>query len=248
MNEENNFNGNVENINTQPNLTTVTPIQPVAPVAPEEPVIPQAPVAPETPVAPAAPTAPTGLGQVTIQQPANKNNKKLFIIIGAGIAVLVVIILLIVLLSGSGGSLADGKHTNNTGGDYKAKDVSLNCSYSFSDEKYKLNLYVDYLFDYNKYKMYEFGKAEYIYNNLTDEEYEKFTNDEGGLTCMVDDECKKDHIEVGVGNHGLGTVIDRKGNTITLTYYKPTGIGQKATKSDVESMKKQLENDGMNCK
>ena len=134
-----------------PMAATVTPVQPVAPVAPMQPVQPVAPVAPVQPVAP-APVAPMAAPVQPVPQPVQpvpgfapaapgeqKDNKKLFIIIGVvAVVVIVGIILAVVFL---------GKGKDTDGGNKTDKDTKVTEKENSKDKSDKIE---DILNDYTK--------------------------------------------------------------------------------------------------
>jgi len=238
MNEENNFNNGV-NPNPQPGLTTVQmnalseqPVQPVTPVQP----------APVQPVAP------------------NKgNNNKLLIVVllavllvGAGTAYY-----FLVLKKGNtsgSGSNTSNSNTSTTIGDYKESDVGLRCTMSKTTEKGTATMTVELLYNYKNYAMQAYTKVVTNFNSLTDEEYYEYIDDNYGETteCLIDNTdgkaCHKDHLELGITDDGMNTVIDRKGKTITTTFNKAFSIDQQATEEDKTNMKSAMEAQGFVCK
>jgi len=251
----------------------IAPEAPVAPVAPEPPVAPAAP-APDLMAAPAQPAVDPNLTTVQpapvqpqvqqpmnggfqqpapVQQPAGKNNK-LIIIIVAAVVGLIIIGCIIFGLFGKGGSSGGGggifnSHANNTGLDYKASDVSLNCVNEQSSDKGSIKIYSDILFDYKGYQVQQFNKFVANYKELTDEDYFEIVKGYGSSECLLDEEaCKKDHVDLSMSSLGWDTKVDRKGNTVTVTSYNIYGKGATASSTEKKEFQEQLEKAGYTCK
>ena len=256
----------------------IAPEASVAPVAPETPVAP----APDLMAAPAQPAVDPNLTTVQpvqpapvqpqvqqpmnggfqqpapVQQPAGKNNKLIIIIVAVVVGV-IIIGCIIFGLFGKGGSSGGGgglfsSHKNNTGGDYSASDVSLNCTLSKETDKGSGTMYADILFNYKGYAMQSYFKVVSEYKSLTDEEYYSWvdTNYGNSAECLVDNvdgnKCHKDHLDLGITSDGWDTVIDRKGTKITTTYKSVLSANQTATDEEQAKFKTELEKQGFTCK
>ena len=105
------------------------PVAPeVAPIAPEAPAAPETPVAPEAPVAPMAPEAPVA-PQPMPQQPVQKNNNIVFIIIVAVLSLLIVGIGIVLVIKTLGNKKTDGniqETTTTAHVEYTTKEITTN--------------------------------------------------------------------------------------------------------------------------
>ena len=83
---------------------------------------------------------------------------------------------------------------------------------------------------------------------MTDDEYQRVIDEIGCLAyCNDVDNCTDSHIECSISDIGIGTVIDRIGNKIEMTFHLDYGNGRKITKEEIKKMEDNFEDGGYDC-
>lgn len=146
--------------------------------------------------------------------------------------------MVVVALKGFNNFSVLDSNENTTGSiEYKVSDVDYNCTLEYTNEDRKMKVYSDFIFNYKttsesvkqynyQLKIYSKMIAEYE-SGLTDSKYKDFVDLFESLECLDSSDEEKyteSHLELGLTNTGLDTVIDRIGNKIEVTYYKIYGL------------------------
>ena len=84
-------------------------------------------------------------------------------------------------------------------------------------------------------------------DGLTDEAYKEFVDALNSINCF-DSDCTGNHLVLDISSLGYNTIVDRTGNKIVVTSYKPLGLGITATKEDMNVLKDEYEKQGFVCK
>ncbi len=183
-----------------------------------------------------------------------KDNKKIIIF-----SSIIAVIVLLFLFRACGEVGKSKDHSNTTGlSNYKDSDVDMNCVRKSDEDSSAATYYADFLFNHknadkdsdklNNYQLYIYNKIFVDYKkNLSDEEYREFIKSLNSLGCINDNDCKEDHLELGVTDLGSDTVIDRKDNKLEITFIVVHEQNKKASKNDIEKMKKNYEAQGYEC-
>ncbi len=153
----------------------------------------------------------------------------------------ILFLLVIILLSGCGKNIDESV--------YKASDVSFSCTYEESNEIKTIKRVADFVFNTkDKYKARVYFKTIYTYQEtISDEKYQEIIGQLDSPQCVPDHPCTDNHLQLGVTALGSNTLLDRKDNTIEITYYKSYGENQKATQDFIESTKKEYSKNGFTC-
>ncbi len=160
------------------------------------------------------------------------------------------IILLIILCVLFTGCEVAGGHKNTTGSTkYKDSEVGLNCTNTTTTEKATIATNMDFLFNSKGgYQMEVYTKIVAKYNStISDEDYKKVVQNVDASQCIWGNDCLKDHLELGITTMGFDTVIDRNGDTVTITSTQLVGSGYKAEQSDIDLAKSSYEAEGFTC-
>ena len=145
------------------------------------------------------------------------------------------------------------EHKNTTGLiGYDDTDVDYNCIYENSDENPKLKIYSDLIFDYqgeySDYQLKTFSKMILEYSSdVTDEDYKKFIEQMNSIGCLTSD-CTLGHLELSISLFGFDTVVDRKTDSIEVTYNNVYGMGEIASKEYIKKQLKEFNDKGYVCK
>ena len=176
-----------------------------------------------------------------------KNNKIIFIV--AGVVIVAIVVILLLLFKGSSKS---GKNTTGSS-EYKASDVAFSCSYVSEGENAISTTYTDFIFNYKSsqytYQLKQYYKMVIEYKKtLTDEMYKEFIKELNSIDCLDAGSCTESHLELSITDFGWDTVVDRKGNTIEVTFNNTYGMGSTASKDDIKETKANFESEGYTCK
>ena len=94
---------------------------------------------------------------------------------------------------------------------------------------------------------------EYKNGIVSDDNYNSTIKELNSLKCSTNldgtNSCtNKTHLDLGITSLGWDTIVDRKSNKIEITFNNPSGIGKKASKSDMDIVLSSYKNTGFKCK
>lgn len=179
----------------------------------------------------------------------NDFSTKKLIMIGVGIVVVFSTIVILVLKF-----FVFGTHPKTTSfSDYKAPSVSLNCNSNYDNNGINTTIYTDFVYNYQRsYKVAIYNRIVMKYQNgIGDEEYNTIINNLNSLDCSNDnnsDICTSRNLNLDLSKFGWTSRLDKDNNTVTINFYNLYDKGQKASKSDKESVKKFYQANGYICK